>query len=49
MRTGTIRLYDLASGRGETSDLAAGRRDLAQRAARYMDEAHVPDPLWAVR
>jgi arylsulfatase A-like enzyme len=49
MRTGTIRLYDLASDLGETRDLAAERRDLARRAARHMDQAHVPDPLWAAR
>jgi arylsulfatase A-like enzyme len=49
MRNGTIRLYDLASDLGETKDLAAQRSDLAMRAARYMDEAHVPDPVWTAR
>jgi hypothetical protein len=49
MRTGTVRLHDLANDLGETKDLAAERRDLALRATRHMDEAHVPDPLRAVR
>jgi hypothetical protein len=42
-------VYDLASDLGETKDLAAQRSDLAMRAARFMDEAHVPDPLWTAR
>ncbi len=49
MRTGALRLYDLAHDLGEAKDLAAARKDLAARAARYMDEAHVPDPVWTVR
>jgi len=49
MRTGAIRLYDLASDLGEEKDLAAARKDLVARAVRYMDEAHVPDPVWTVR
>lgn len=49
MRTGTIRLYDLTSDLGEVRDLSAHRKDLVARAARYMDEAHVPDPVWSVR
>jgi uncharacterized sulfatase len=48
MRTGTIRLYDLANDLGETQDLAADRKDLVAQAARHMDEAHVPDPRWTV-
>jgi uncharacterized sulfatase len=49
MRTGRIQLYDLARDVGESRDLAAGKRDLVARAARYLDEAHVPDPAWKVR
>jgi uncharacterized sulfatase len=49
MRTGPIRLYDLASDLGEERDRAAERKDLVAQAARYMDEAHVPDPAWTVR
>jgi uncharacterized sulfatase len=49
MRTGAIRLYDLARDPGEERDLAAARKDLVARAVRCMDEAHVPDPVWVVR
>jgi uncharacterized sulfatase len=49
MKTGRLQLLDLASDVGEEKDLAAARPDLVARAARYMDEAHVPDPAWSVR
>ena len=49
MKTGRVQLFDLAKDVGESEDLAAARKDLVARAARYMDEAHVPDPLWTVR
>jgi uncharacterized sulfatase len=49
MKTGRVQLFDLSKDVGEEKDLAASRRDLVTRAARYMDEAHVPDPRWSVR
>jgi uncharacterized sulfatase len=49
MKTGPVQLYDLEADVGETKDLAAARKDLVSQAIRYMNEAHVPDPLWAVR
>jgi uncharacterized sulfatase len=49
METGRVQLFDLSSDVGEEKDLAATRPDLVARAARYMDEAHVPDPLWMAR
>jgi arylsulfatase A-like enzyme len=48
METGRVQLFDLAHDIGENEDLAATRADLAARAAKYMDEAHVPDPAWTV-
>lgn len=33
----------------EETDLAGVRPDIAARAAKYMEEAHVPDPAWTVR
>ena len=36
-------------GRRRGRDLAGARGDLVARAARHMDEAHVPDPAWTVR
>jgi arylsulfatase A-like enzyme len=49
MGTGTLHLYDLSRDLGEATDLSAERKDLVARAARYMEEAHVPDPRWTVR
>jgi uncharacterized sulfatase len=49
MKTGRLQLFDLSKDVGETADLASARPDLAARAARCMDEAHVPDPVWEVR
>jgi arylsulfatase A-like enzyme len=49
MKTGRVQVYDLSQDEGETHDLAGARRDVAERAARYMDAAHVPDPLWTAR
>ena len=49
MKTGRVQLFDLSKDVGESEDLATARKDLVARAARYMDEAHVPDPLWTVR
>jgi uncharacterized sulfatase len=49
MKTGPVQLFDLMTDLGETKDLAPVRPDLVARAVRYMDEAHVPDPLWTVR
>jgi uncharacterized sulfatase len=48
MGTGRVQLFDLSTDVGEAQDLAASRKDLVERAARYMDEAHVPDPRWSV-
>jgi arylsulfatase A-like enzyme len=49
MRTGRVQLFDLSKDVGENEDLAAARQDLVARASKYMDDAHVPDPLWTVR
>ena len=49
MKTGRVQLFDLSKDVGESEDLAAARKDLVARAARLMDEAHVPDPVWTVR
>jgi uncharacterized sulfatase len=49
MKTGRVQLFDLSTDLGEANDLAAAEPGLAARAARYMDEAHVPDPAWTVR
>jgi uncharacterized sulfatase len=49
MKTGRVQLFDLSRDIGETDDLAAVRCDVAERAARYLDAAHVPDPLWVAR
>jgi uncharacterized sulfatase len=49
MKTGRVLLFDLSKDLGEGTDLASARPDFAARAARYMDEAHVPDPVWKVR
>jgi arylsulfatase A-like enzyme len=49
MKTGRVQLFDLSKDLGEANDLAAAEPGLAARAARYMDEAHVPDPAWTVR
>ncbi len=49
MFTGNVQLYDLAKDTGETNDLAKANPEIVQQAIRYMDEAHVDDPLWQVR
>ena len=49
MNTGKLQLFDLSRDVGETNDLADVRRDVAGRAASYLNAAHVPDPLWVVR
>jgi uncharacterized sulfatase len=49
MKTGRLQLFDLSSDVGEEEDLATASPDLVAQAARYMDEAHVPDPAWSVR
>jgi uncharacterized sulfatase len=49
MKTGPVQLYDLETDVGEQKDLSASRPDLVERAARLMEEAHVPDPRWTVR
>jgi len=43
-----VQLFDLSKDVGEVTDLAAGRPEIAARAVKYMDEAHVPDPAWTV-
>jgi len=49
MKTGRVQLFDLSKDAGEEKDLAGARKDLVARAERYMDGAHVPDPVWTVR
>lgn len=49
MITGPLRLYDLSTDLGETTDLALARPDLVRRAATFMNEAHVDDPRWRVQ
>jgi hypothetical protein len=49
MKTGRLQLFDLSKDVGEATDLASARPDVAARAARHMDEAHLPDPAWEVR
>jgi len=43
-----IELYDLASDEGETTDLAAQRPELVEKAAALMDAARVDDPAWRI-
>jgi len=46
---GEMELYDLSQDAGEDDNVAADHPDLVKRAARLMDEAHVPDPNWKRR
>jgi arylsulfatase A-like enzyme len=48
MRDGTVVLYNLATDPGETQDVAAAHADLVAQGKTYMDQAHVPSPLWPV-
>lgn len=48
MLTGPVALYNLASDLGEARDVAAAHADLVARAKGYMDQAHVPSPLWNI-
>ena len=48
MFTGKIELYDLATDLGEKTNVAEAHPDLITNAARLMQEAHVPSPLWKV-
>ncbi len=48
MLNGPVELYDLATDLGEAHDLAAQHPDLVARAKAYMDQAHVPSPLWKI-
>jgi uncharacterized sulfatase len=49
MKTGRVQLFDLSEDAGERADLAFARPDVSARAGRYMDAAHVPDPVWEIR
>ncbi len=49
MLSGPIRLYDLSNDPGERTDLASANPEKVQEAARMLDEAHEPNPLWPVR
>jgi hypothetical protein len=49
MKTGHVQLFDLSKDVGEGTDRATERPQIAARAAKYKDEAHVPDPAWTVR
>jgi arylsulfatase A-like enzyme len=48
MLNGRIELYNLANDLGETTNLAESEPDRVAQAARFMDQAHVPDPKWKV-
>jgi uncharacterized sulfatase len=49
MLTGPVELYDLDSDLSESHDVSGEYPDIVDRAARYLDEAHVPSPNWTVR
>lgn len=49
MRTGEIELYDLTKDLGETNNLAGTRARIVTQAAKFLDQAHVPDAKWQVR
>jgi arylsulfatase A-like enzyme len=49
MQTGPIQLYDLGKDLGETNNVAGAHPDLIAKAARWMNEAHVPDTKWQAR
>ena len=46
MLTGPIELYDLELDLGEQQDLASKYPDIVDRAAKLLNEAHVPNPNW---
>ncbi|HET7538149.1 MAG TPA: arylsulfatase [Candidatus Didemnitutus sp.] len=46
MLTGRIALYDLKSDQAEQHDVASAHPDLVTKAKAYMDQSHVPSPLW---
>jgi len=48
MLTGAVALYDLATDLGEERDVAATHPELVTRAKAFMDQSHVPSPLWKV-
>jgi len=45
--SGPLALYDLEADVGERQNVAAAQPDVLARAARYMNEAHIPAPAWA--
>lgn len=49
MLDGKLELYNLTNDLGEENDLAAAHPDKAAKAAKYMEEGHVPNPLWKIR
>lgn len=48
MLTGKIELFNLEKDLGEQNDVASDYPEIVDRAAKYMDEAHVPNPNWLV-
>ena len=46
MLTGPVELYDLENDLSESHDVSSEHPDIVDRAARYMNEAHVPSPNW---
>jgi uncharacterized sulfatase len=48
MPNGPIRLYDLHNDPAERTDLAATLPEKTREAARLLDEAHQPHPLWPI-
>lgn len=49
MLTGEVKLYNLADDPAEKRNLAQAEPRRLQQAVEYLDEAHVPDPMWPVR
>lgn len=49
MRTGDIELYNLEKDLGEMNNVASEHPQIVQQAAEYLEEAHVPSPLWKTR
>ena len=48
MLNGPVSLYDLGTDLGEEHDVASAHPDIVARAKDFMDQAHVPSPLWKI-
>ncbi len=49
MDDSTLELYDLSMDIGEDRNVAARNKDVAERLAALMNDAHVPNPHWEVK